>query len=75
MSNCPFSQLRPVSELLHAAFVLFRYGEQIRARSPAAIALAKQLEEAEARRAARLADRQKAGLPVVEQPGRAPKVQ
>lgn len=39
------------------AFVLFRYGSRIRARSPAAILLARQLEEAERKREERLAAR------------------
>ncbi|KAK9894077.1 MFS general substrate transporter [Cystobasidium minutum MCA 4210] len=52
-------------------FVLYRYGSRIRARSPAAIALARQLEEAErkreerqAARRERLAQRAAAGLDV-----------
>lgn len=39
------------------AFVLYRYGSRIRARSPAAILLARQLEEAERKREERLAAR------------------
>lgn len=55
----------------YTAFVLYRYGSRIRARSPAAIALARQLEEAErkreerqAARRERLAQRAAAGLDV-----------
>jgi hypothetical protein len=47
-------------KLTHAsiAFILYRYGERIRGRSPAAIQLARQLEEAERKREARIAAKQ-----------------
>ena len=42
----------------YIAFILYRYGSFIRARSPAAIQLARQLEEAERKRAERQAARE-----------------
>ena len=40
-------------------FVLYRYGDRIRARSPAAMQLARQLADSEKARASRQADKEK----------------
>jgi len=45
-----------------SAFVLWKYGKQLRARSPAAIQLAKQLEDAEQARVERAAAKERSGL-------------
>ena len=60
---------------IETAFVLYRYGSRIRARSPAALQLERQLEEAErkreerrAARAERIAQREAAGIVTAEKP-------